>query len=191
MLKRGGRAAISDIVSDEDVPADMRNDAELWSGCISVAFTETSFLKAFEDSGFYGIEIVKRDAAPWQTVKGVEFRSVTIVAYKGKQGECLERNQAVIYKGPWKTVVDDDGHTLHRSARMAICDKTYSIYTSEQGPYASSVLGVEPREVIPLEQASRFNCRINATRHPRETKGLEYDKTTLADPSSCGPDGCC
>jgi len=35
------------------------------------------------------------------------FFSVTVVAYKGKQGPCLERNQAVVYRGPFKKVVDD------------------------------------------------------------------------------------
>jgi hypothetical protein len=37
-----------------------------------------------------------------RTVQGIEFRSVTIEAFKGKQGECFERNQAVIYRGPFK-----------------------------------------------------------------------------------------
>lgn len=191
VLKRGGRAAISDIVSDEEVPLAMKNDAELWSGCISGAFTETGILKAFEEAGFYGMEIVKRDEKPWQTINGIEFRSVTIVAHKGKQGECLERNQAVIYKGPWKVVVDDDGHTLQRGARMAVCDKTYAIYTNAKGPYAASIIGIEPYESIPLDEAKMFNCKVNATRHPRESKGLEYNKTEVADHSVCGPDGCC
>lgn len=86
------------IVSDEEVPGPLKNDAELWSGCIAGAFTEEGFLRAFENAGFYGMEIVKRDDRPWQTIAGIEFRSVTVVAHKG-----YERNQAVIYKGPWKT----------------------------------------------------------------------------------------
>ncbi len=191
VLRRGGRAAISDIVSDEVVPESMKHDSGLWSGCLSGAFTETGLLKAFEDAGFYGIEIAKRDDNPWQTIEGIEFRSVTVVAYKGKQGECLERNQAVIYKGPWKTVVDDDGHTLYRGERMAVCDKTYKIYTNPNGPYATSIIGVEPYEEVHLGDAQRFNCKVNARRNPRETKGLEYSKTELADGSACGPDGCC
>ncbi len=191
VLKRGGRAAISDIVSDEEVPVTMKNDSELWSGCISGAFTETGLLKAFEEAGFYGMEIVKRDEKPWQTVEGIEFRSVTVVAHKGKQGECLERNQAVIYKGPWKAVIDDDGHTLHRGARMAVCDKTFEIYIRPNSPYASSIIGIEPYEPVSRDEAKTFNCKVNATRHPRETKGLEYNKTEIADHSVCGPDGCC
>ena len=40
VLRRGGRAVISDIVSDEEVPERLQNDPELWSGCISGALTE-------------------------------------------------------------------------------------------------------------------------------------------------------
>ena len=43
VLDNGGRAVISDIVSDELVPAEMQEDAELWSGCISGALTEEGF----------------------------------------------------------------------------------------------------------------------------------------------------
>src|SRR6266436_5053734 len=78
VLRKGGRAIICDIVSDEEVPEEMQNDPELWSGCISGAFTEEGFIAAFESAGFYGIQILKRSAQPWRTVRGIEFRSVTI-----------------------------------------------------------------------------------------------------------------
>ncbi len=191
VLKVGGRAAISDIVSDEEVPESLKNDPELWSGCISGAFTESGFLKAFEDAGFYGMKIVKRDDKPWQTVEGIEFRSVTIIAYKGKQGPCYERNQAVIYQGPWKAVIDDDGHTLFRGERMAVCDKTYRLYTRQAGPYAQDLIAVEPYNEIALEEAKSFNCSKNARRHPKETKGQDYQVTEISEGACCGPDGCC
>ncbi|MGI8670017.1 MAG: methyltransferase domain-containing protein [Aridibacter sp.] len=187
VLKRGGRVAISDIVADEDVPQHLQDDAELWSGCISGAFREDKFIEAFEKAGFYGMEIVKRDEKPWQIVEGIEFRSVTIVAYKGKQGECFERNQAVIYKGPWKKVIDDDGHILERGQRMAVCDKTFNIYSKE--PYASNIELTEPIEEIALENATEFDCERTAKRHPRETKGLEYNLTEVGE--NCGIDGDC
>ncbi len=84
VLRKGGRAVISDIVSDQDVPHVMQQDPTLWSGCISGALREDQFLRAFEDAGFYGIRLLKRDAQPWQTVAGIEFRSVTVEAFKGK-----------------------------------------------------------------------------------------------------------
>jgi len=190
VLKRGGRIAISDIVADEDVPEHLQANPELWSGCISGAFREDSFAEAFERAGFYGIEIVKRDEKPWRIVEGIEFRSITIVAYKGKQGACFERNQAVIYKGPWKKVIDDDGHVLERGQRMAVCDKTFQIYRKE--PYASNIVAVEPIENIEIETAKEFDCRRTAKRHPRETKGLEYNLTDLSGAECCEPgENCC
>jgi arsenite methyltransferase len=99
VLEKGGRAVISDIVSDEEVPEEMQNDPELWSGCISGAFTEEGFLAAFERAGFYGIQILNRDADPWRTVQGIEFRSVTIQAFKGKQGEDYNATTVANKKG--------------------------------------------------------------------------------------------
>ncbi len=189
VVKKGGRVAISDIVADEDVPASLQNDPELWSGCISGAYREDLFLEAFERAGFYGMEMVKRDEKPWRVVEGIEFRSVTVLAYKGKQGECLERNQAVIYKGPWKKVIDDDGHVLERGERMAVCDKTFQIYNKE--PYSKDIIAVEPIENIALEDAKEFDCRRTAKRSPRETKGLEYNLTDLSGGACGDSDSCC
>lgn len=172
VLKRGGRVAISDIVSDEVVPEHLQNDPELWSGCISGAYQEQDFLKAFEEAGFYGIEVVKRDTDPWQVVEGIEFRSVTIRAYKGKDGECLERNQAVIYKGPWKEVLDDDGHRYQRGVPTAVCDKTCTIMSKE--PYKDQMISVAPAVDIPLEEAKEFDCSRNQIRRPAELKGASY-----------------
>ena len=114
VLRRGGRAIISDIVSDEPVPDRLKRDATLWSGCISGAFVEDELLAAFSQAGFYGMEMVARQEEPWTVLEGSEFRSVTIRAFKGKEGPCSDHHQAVIYRGPWKSVQDDDGHTLRR-----------------------------------------------------------------------------
>jgi ubiquinone/menaquinone biosynthesis C-methylase UbiE len=82
VLRPGGRAAISDIVSDQPVPDHLKNDPELWSGCISGAFEESAFLRAFADAGFMSIEQVSRQEQPWTVVEGIEFRSVTVLAHK-------------------------------------------------------------------------------------------------------------
>jgi ubiquinone/menaquinone biosynthesis C-methylase UbiE len=176
VLRKGGRAVISDIMSDEEIPAAMQNDPELWSGCISGAFTEEGFLRSFADAGFYGIRILKWDATPWRTVQRVEFRSVTIEAFKGKQGECFDFNQAVIYKGPFKEVLDDDNHRMERGRRYAVCDKTYQLF--QKAPYREFFEFVEPRTPVSAEQARPFDCKEMKRRHPRETKGESYDAST-------------
>lgn len=192
VLRKGGRAVISDIVCDDDPTPSILADPELWSGCIAGAFREDEFLKMFELAGFYGIEILSRQDEPWQVIEGVEFRSLTVRAFKGKQGPCLERNQAVIYKGPWKSVRDDDGHTLYRGQRLAVCDKTYKIFTDPAGPYSQDIIAVPPYEEIPLDQAPPFDCTRTGVRHPRETKGRDYHETVIADGAvcECGPGTC-
>jgi ubiquinone/menaquinone biosynthesis C-methylase UbiE len=189
VVKVGGRIAISDIVSDEVVPQELRNDPVLWSGCISGAFQESELLRLLEEAGFHGIAVDKWDEKPWQTVAGIEFRSATITAHKGKQGPCFEANQAVIYKGPWKQVEDDDGHVFRRGQRVAVCAKTYNLLAS--APYAGQTIGVEPLVAIPPEARQPFDCMRSVPRHPRETKGMDYTATTAAS-GACGPgSGCC
>ncbi|MGA9471132.1 MAG: methyltransferase domain-containing protein [Terriglobales bacterium] len=189
VLRRGGRAVISDIVADEPVPGHLKNDPELWSGCVSGALEQNEFLRAFEQAGFYGIEILKRDSAPWRTVEGIEFRSITVRAFKGKQGACLDCNQAVIYRGPWRKVEDDDGHTLTRGQPMAVCEKTFRIYSST--PYSEDILPAPPLQAVAPESAPVFDCSRDTARHPRETKGLEYRTTTNGNATCCGPEGGC
>ncbi|MFO0689040.1 MAG: methyltransferase domain-containing protein [Myxococcota bacterium] len=183
VLRPGGRIAISDIVSDEAVPEALRQDPELWSGCVSGAFQELDFLEQLEAAGFYGIAIETWEAKPFAVVDGIEFRSVTITAKKGKEGPCMEAGQAVVYRGPWKAVVDDDGHTFRRGVRTAVCAKTFRIMTSE--PYAASTIGIEPAVAIPADEQLVFDCMRSAPRHPRETKGGEIVQ------AACAPGGAC
>jgi hypothetical protein len=136
------------------------------------------------------MKIVKRDEKPWRTIQGIEFRSITVVAHKGKQGPCWERKQAVIYRGPWRKVIDDDDHVLERGKRMAVCDKTFQIYNRE--PYAQDILPIEPYETISLEDAPAFDCGRSAVRDPRETKGTDYVVTDLSGKECCEPGtNCC
>ena len=188
VLRLGGRAVVSDIVSDEPVPQTMIDDPQLWSGCISGSFTENGFLKAFEAAGFHGIRILERQQQPWRTVDGIEFRSLTVEAFKGKEGPCFEHLQAVIYKGPFKEVVDDDGHRIQRGVRYAVCEKTFRLLQRE--PYTDMFAEVTPRIEIDPSKARPFDCSRDALRHPRETKGEEYRLTTEAQ-ACCEPGDCC
>lgn len=184
VLKNGGRAVISDIISDEDVPEYMQNDPELWSGCISGALREDIFLKAFEDAGFHGIEILKWDEKPWRIVDGIEFRSVTVVAYKGKKVACIDLGQAVIYRGPYKKVEDDDGHVFERGKRIAVCDKTFNILKAS---YGRDFIFVDPCDV---SAPKPFPCDAKIIyRHPRETKGADF--LLEANVSICCTSGRC
>lgn len=142
VLKPGGRVAISDIVSDETVPQHLKDDPELWSGCISGAFVEQGFAQAFKDAGFLCIAYDKWDEQAWQVVEGIEFRSVTLTAVKGEVSPCEDFGHAVIYRGPYASVTDDEGHIFYRGERMAVCERTFTFLTN--GPLKEQFIGIAP-----------------------------------------------
>ncbi|MEN8108608.1 MAG: methyltransferase domain-containing protein [Pseudomonadota bacterium] len=120
VLKPGGRVAIADIVSDRPVPAGMKQDPELWSGCISGAFQEQEFLAAFAGNGFHAVCYDKWDNEPWRTVNGIDFRSVTLTAIKSSADETGAQNRELIYRGPFAEVVDDNGQHYRRGERTTV-----------------------------------------------------------------------
>ena len=189
VIRHGGRAVISDIVCDETVPERLQKDPELWSGCISGALTEREFLDAFAEVGFYGIELVKRDTEPWQTVEGIEFFSVTVQAFKPEQVPDLERNQAAIYMGPFQRVLDDDGRWFERGQRHAVSERSFQRY--QKAPFKDQFALISPKKAISLESAASFERAPGQTRPPFETKGRDFRLSTPA--SQCCEPGtdCC
>jgi hypothetical protein len=181
VLRVGGRAVISDIVSDETVPLALQQDPTLWSGCISGALREDHFLAAFEGAGFHGIRILKRDRDPWQAVEGIEFRSMTVEAFKGENGDWRDLNQAVVYRGPFREVTDDDGTRMRRGERLAVSDKSFRRYGQE--PYTGLFDLIEPRDAVDPERAAPFDRESPRRRLPSETKGTDFRITT--QPGTC------
>lgn len=166
VTKPGGRVAISDIVSDENSPEHMKNNAELWSGCISGALTEEDFLQAFIDAGFVAVSIDKWGDEPWQIIEGIEYRSVTVTASKPQATECLDVGHAVIYRGPFKDVYDDEGHVYPRGVRIAVCERSFNLLTN--GFYADQFIAIAPA----VKNDPVTWCQPAGTRRsPAETKG--------------------
>jgi ubiquinone/menaquinone biosynthesis C-methylase UbiE len=135
VLRWGGRAVISDIVSDRAVPRALQDDPELWSGCIAGALMEEEFVQAFRASGFSGVRILKLDQTPWRTVEGIQFRSMTIEAFKEDKRVGAARGQWVIYKGPFQQICDDQGACYERGRRYGVDDHQFERLQKE--PYRS------------------------------------------------------
>ena len=178
VLRPGGRVAISDIVSDEEIPQHLKANPDLWSGCISGAFREHMFGKAFQDAGFVAITYDKWEAAPWQVVEGIEFRSVTLTAIKPHKEVCLDKGHAVIYLGPFSSVHDDDGHVYYRGERMAVCEQTFHLL--QQGPYKEHFIGLLPVEG---REPSSWCAPSGTRRDPSENKDLVA--------GTCSTGSCC
>ena len=178
VVKPGGRVAISDIVSDEAVPQHLKDDQQLWSGCISGAVQEHEFLQAFIAAGFVAVRVDKWEARPWQVVEDIEFRAVTITALKPHDQLCIDKGHAVIYRGPFSKAYDDEGHVFLRGQRMAVSERSYNLLTG--AVYAEQFIGIAPVQDI----TPKSWCHAPGTlRAVSETKGSGHK----ADSGAC----CC
>lgn len=62
VLKPGGHFSISDIVLEGDLPKEIKEAAEMYSGCVSGAIQKDVYLKIIESSGFKNITVQKDKA---------------------------------------------------------------------------------------------------------------------------------
>jgi SAM-dependent methyltransferase len=52
VLKPGGRFAVSDVVVQGELPADVKRSMELWVGCVAGALSDAEFVALLIDAGF-------------------------------------------------------------------------------------------------------------------------------------------
>jgi radical SAM protein with 4Fe4S-binding SPASM domain len=144
VLRDNGRAVISDIVSDDEVPQAMRADGHLWGECISGSLSEEALLATMERAGFYGISVLRKFF--WREVNGARFYSVTVRGYKfRKQAGCSYVGQRATYLGPMKSVLDEEGHTFPRGVSVEVCTDTAAKLRT--APYTGSFVVTEGKRL--------------------------------------------
>lgn len=182
VLKPGGRVAISDIISDEFVPDDMKADPELWSGCISGVFQEKEFIQKFLDAGFYSVAYDKWDNTPWKTINNIEFRSVTLTAIKAEHTAALDEGHTVIYKGPFASVTDDKGYVFDRGDRIAVSNIHFSALRNSD--LATDFVFIETQKKACC--ASAWSDSLFTVRAIKDSKiGAESDSSNESGTASC------
>lgn len=62
VLKAGGRVAIADVIELKKVKARLKENAQLWVGCISGALSMEDYTQKLKDAGFKNIEITVVDS---------------------------------------------------------------------------------------------------------------------------------
>lgn len=95
VLKSGGRLAISDVVASTELPEEIRNDLQLYSGCMAGASVISELEQILSDSGFTEIKIAPKDESTefikdWAPGHDVEkyVVSATIEAIKPESKSC-------------------------------------------------------------------------------------------------------
>jgi SAM-dependent methyltransferase len=179
-LKPGGRLIMSDVVSDESIPSERQAERAFWNSRVIGVYTESELGRVLREVGFVAPRFSFWEAQPSQVVEGIEFRVVAVSAIKPTGSECTDRGDAVVYRGPYAQIVDDEGHVFVRGERMAVCERTFAFLT--RGPLRGDFIAVPaaaPRAAVAW-------CAPPGTkRSPRETKSLTG--STQCEPGS----GCC
>lgn len=141
VLKDHGRVVIADIVSDREVPPRLKVNEQLWGECIVGALTEDQFLAMLEQAGFYGLSVLKKSF--WKEIEGYRFYSVTVQGFKFEKTQgCTYAGQYAIYRGPYKAVLDEEGHLFPRNVAISVCTDTASKLAHP--PYAGCFTLLEP-----------------------------------------------
>ncbi len=95
VLKPSGRILISDIVTEEELPPEVKKSFESWAGCVAGALVKKEYLDTIEKVGFKDIKIVSESTYNIDvssTLKG-KVTSVQIEAYKK-----LQQTSRIIHK---------------------------------------------------------------------------------------------
>jgi ubiquinone/menaquinone biosynthesis C-methylase UbiE len=62
VLKLGGHFSISDIVVEGELPAELRQSLEAYTGCIGGALSKTEYLSLIQQAGFTKVHVAKEKA---------------------------------------------------------------------------------------------------------------------------------
>ncbi len=85
VLKPGGRAMISDLVSEVELSEDLKEDAEAWSKCLGGVLQKEEYLDTIGSAGFDEVEIIDQskfaDSQIDERLEG-EITSLKVRAYR-------------------------------------------------------------------------------------------------------------
>lgn len=59
VLRSGGHFSVSDVVLKGEMPEALKNDAEMYAGCVSGAIQLEDYLRMLEEAGFEGVSVQK------------------------------------------------------------------------------------------------------------------------------------
>ena len=88
VLRPGGRMVISDIVTDRELPEEIRKSFSAWAECIGGALTRKKYLSAIKNAGFDRIKVLDEkvflEEGMSEKIKG-RITSIKVEAKKGRR----------------------------------------------------------------------------------------------------------
>ena len=84
VLKPGGRVSVSDIVTNGELPEEIKRDMVAWGACIAGALKKEEYIHGLEEAGFENVELIAKtgDGELMEGVPENSLFSASITAYK-------------------------------------------------------------------------------------------------------------
>jgi hypothetical protein len=141
VLRPGGRLRLRLVSAREHVGA---RPARLpaWAAKLELFPTSGEAVDALSRAGLAGIKIEELDETPAWADGGVELRDLEIVAFQPSAGSGRVRDLAVLYRGPFREVVDSAGRIYPRGQRVAVSEQTWN--ELRRGEFAEQFLFAVP-----------------------------------------------
>jgi len=128
-LAPGGKIHLHNMTSDSTLAGD-ELDLPGRAAVVKYVPERQGLLEALEKAGFQQIAIVKFGGNPCFVRGGHELRE-TIIEARTLAGSCCDDRFDVVYKGPFASLTDDEGHVYPRGVRVPICNRTWNAMTSQ------------------------------------------------------------
>lgn len=87
VLKPGGRIMISDLVTEEELPEEVKKSFAAWAGCIAGALEKDQYLDTIRRSGFKNVNIVSESTYDIDISRelGGKITSIQVEAFKNQK----------------------------------------------------------------------------------------------------------
>jgi SAM-dependent methyltransferase len=135
ILRPGGRVFAHTLVGEQAL-----NAPDLPGPAASVLFVplESAPLCLLESAGFHALRLVKFDAKPCFQRQGVSMREQQLEGFKHA---AVPSGVVVVYKGPFRQVIGDDGTVFSRGQRVVVDRGTAMRLVGEVGAGQFQVFG--------------------------------------------------
>ncbi len=133
VLKPNGRLVLSDPITENEIPENLKEDEKLRALCLSGSLSLQDYLDMITDAGFGTVEVrAKRpyrilSPQHYDTNEVIYLESVEVCAIKDpmpEDGPCIFTGKTAIYFGSEDFFDDGKGHVLLNNQPLAVCDKT-------------------------------------------------------------------
>jgi SAM-dependent methyltransferase len=138
VLKPGGRIAVSDIVTNGQLPETVQTSMAAWGACIAGALEAEEYARQLREAGFVHIQVQPKGATDKALAAlpiGLPF-SATVTAYKPDEGEAARERQDEVIE-----CAAPGGVESRRSEIEALMSRVTEITPLENGGYEIRLAG--------------------------------------------------